>query len=163
MNKPKIDKIYLDMDGVVADFETRYRQLFGLNPNKAEKDKKFDGNFTEFIADNNFATLDMMPRSGYLISFLASLSIPTEILSSTANEKRHAEISRQKSVWLTTHGIRFKENFVPGKHLKYKFATPNSILIDDTQSNIDDWNKAGGIGILHKDVDTTLNILRMYI
>jgi hypothetical protein len=162
MNKPKIDKIYLDMDGVIADFETRYRQVFGVDIKKS-KDKKFDTNFTQFIVDNNFATLDMMPRSGYLISYLASLSVPTEILSSTASEKRNAEISRQKSVWLTTHGIRFKENFVPGKHLKYKFATPNSILIDDTESNINDWKQAGGIGILHKDVDSTLNILRMYV
>lgn len=162
MNKPKIDKIYLDMDGVIADFSTRYRQVFGVDIKKS-KDKKFDTNFTQFIADNNFATLDMMPRSGYLISYLASLSVPTEILSSTASEKRHVEISRQKSVWLATHGIRFKENFVPGKHLKYKFATPNSILIDDTESNINDWKQAGGIGILHKDVDSTLNILRMYV
>ena len=28
---------------------------------------------------------------------------------------------------------------------------PNSILIDDRASNIDQWIKAGGIGILHTD------------
>jgi hypothetical protein len=69
----------------------------------------------------------------------------------------------QKKIWLDTYNITFKQNFVPGKKLKKNFATPTSILIDDTESNIDDWIGAGGIGILHKDWGTTLQILKMYV
>ena len=29
---PKINCIYLDMDGVIADFEKRYLELYGVTP-----------------------------------------------------------------------------------------------------------------------------------
>jgi signal transduction histidine kinase len=66
-------------------------------------------------------------------------------------------------IWLQTHGITFTPNFVPGKHLKYKWAKPDTLIIDDTLSVIEDWRKAGGVAIWHKDVPTTLAQLNMYI
>ena len=43
---------------------------------------------------------------------------------------------------------------------KQNYANPNSILIDDRESNIDQWVKAGGIGILHTDTTSTINKLK---
>jgi hypothetical protein len=163
MHKPKIECIYLDMDGVIADFVKRYEELFGMSPNKAEKDKRFNKLFDMFIQDNNFATLDLMSGAMEGIEFLRKSNVPTQMLTSTANERRHEEIMKQKSIWLQSHGITFNPIFVPGKHLKQNYATPQRILIDDTSSNITDWKKAGGIGILHLDWATTLTILRMYV
>jgi 5' nucleotidase, deoxy (Pyrimidine), cytosolic type C protein (NT5C) len=163
MHKPKIECIYLDLDGVIADFVKRYKELYSMDPSKAERDKRFNGFFDEFIKNNNFATLDLMPGAMDGINFLRKINVPTQILSSTANEKRHDEIGKQKSIWLQNHGITFNPIFVPGKHLKQKYASPERILIDDTESNISDWKKAGGIGILHSDWATTLTILRMYV
>ena len=164
MIKPKISCIYLDMDGVIADFAKRYKELYNMEPREAEKHKQFDKLFTEFIATGQFATLDLMPGAMDGLIFLRKhLTIPTQILSSTANEARYDAISKQKMIWLQTHGITFTPNFVPGKRHKYKFATPDSIIIDDTESVIDDWRKAGGIAIWHKDWMTTLAILRQYI
>lgn len=163
----KIRKIYLDMDGVIADFVKGYKQLNNMEPREAEKNKKFDHFFDEFIAAGKFANLEMMPGAQQLISFLNHLymnySIPTEILSSTANQERFDEISRQKNIWLQKHCINFKPNYVPGKRLKYKFATTDSVIIDDTLSVIEDWRKAGGIAIWHKDVTTTVAQLKMYL
>jgi hypothetical protein len=163
MNKPKISMIMVDMDGVIADFVKRYEELFNMSPNKAEKDKRFGKLFDMFIQDNNFATLDLMPGAMEGIEFLRKSNVPTQMLTSTANERRHEEIMKQKSIWLQSHGITFNPIFVPGKHLKQNYATPERILIDDTESNINEWRKAGGIGILHKDWPTTLAILRMYV
>jgi hypothetical protein len=163
MNKPKVTKIWLDMDGVIADFTKRYEQLYGIHPSAAEKDNKFDELFHRFVITNQFATLDMMPNAFQLISFLKGLKIPTEILSSTGTKQDYDEISRQKGIWLDTNNVPFKRTFVPGKEHKYKYATPTDILIDDTEVNIDDWKKAGGIAIWHKNVEDTLAILRMYV
>ena len=163
MIKPKIKCIYLDMDGVIADFVKRYKELYHMEPREAEKKKEFDKYFNEFIETNQFATLDLMPGAMDAITFLRKASVPTQILSSTANEKRYDAISKQKMIWLQTHGITFNPLFVPGKKHKYKYATPDSIIIDDTESVIDDWRKAGGIAIWHKDWMTTLAILRQYI
>ena len=163
MQKPKISRIFLDMDGVIADFTKRYKELYNMEPREAEKHKEFDKLFTEFIATGQFATLDLMDGAMDGVEFLRKAPVPTQILSSTANEARYDAVSKQKMVWLQTHGITFTPNFVPGKRHKYKFATPDSIIIDDTESVINDWRKAGGIGILHKDWPTTLAILRMYV
>lgn len=163
MNKPKISKIYLDMDGVISDFSKRYKEQYHMEPREAEKHKKFDVFFKQFIEDQEFSTLDLMPDALVLINFLKTLPVPTEILSSTGREESYASISRQKKIWLETHNIPFKANFVPGKHLKYKFATPDSIIIDDTESVITDWRNAGGIAIWHKSVVETISILKMYV
>jgi 5' nucleotidase, deoxy (Pyrimidine), cytosolic type C protein (NT5C) len=154
-----IDKIFVDLDGVLCDFQKRYKQIFGVAP-ESLKYKQFHQQFDKFIIDMNFATLDMMPDTLKLLSVLDSLEVPKEILSSTASESRHDVVSKQKIIWLKKHGITYKQNFVPGKSLKYKFATPNSIIIDDTVSVIEDWNKAGGIGILHKSAETTIDKLK---
>jgi hypothetical protein len=152
------------MDGVIADFVKRYKELYRMEPREAEKKKEFDKFFDEFIATGQFATLDLMPGAMDGLTYLRKhLTIPTQILSSTANEERYDAISKQKMIWLQTHGITFTPNFVPGKRHKWKFAKPDTIIIDDTQSVIDDWRKAGGIGILHKDWSSTLAILRQYV
>jgi hypothetical protein len=104
-----------------------------------------------------------MPGAMSGIEFLRKCNAPTQILSSTANEEKYDAISKQKMIWLQSHGITFNPIFVPGKKHKYKYATPNSIIIDDTRSVIQDWNDAGGIGIWHKDWVTTLAILKMYV
>ena len=161
---PKISMIYLDMDGVIADFTKRYKELYRMEPKDAEKKKEFDKFFNEFIATGQFATLDLMPGAVEGLQFLRKhLTVPTQILSSTASEARYDAISKQKLLWLQLHNVTFTPNFVPGKRHKYKFAGPDKIIIDDTESVINDWKAAGGIGILHKDWPSTLVILRQYV
>ena len=164
MQKPKISCIYLDMDGVIADFTKRYKELYRMEPREAEKKKEFNKFFDEFIETRQFETLDLMPGAMDGLVFLRKhLTIPTQILSSTTNEARYDEISKQKLIWLQTHGVTFTPNFVPGKRHKWKFARPDTIIIDDTESVINQWREAGGIGILHKDWPSTLAILQMYV
>ena len=158
----KITKIYLDMDGVIADFDKRYKELYKIAPKDADTYKTFDKFFTMFIADREFAKLDLMPDALTLINYLRSLPMPTEILSSTSSEKRDAEIREQKIDWLKKHNIEFPVNLVPGKRLKRTYAQPDYLLIDDTSQNIDQWRTDGGIGILHTDALTTIGILKMY-
>ena len=159
----RIDKIYVDMDGVIADFYKRYHEMFRVSPDDARYKAQFSGNFPRFIETEQFATLDLMPDARELINFLDTLEIPKEILSSTARPENDDAIRPQKCRWLATHNISYRANFVPGKQHKYKYATPNSIIIDDTRSVIEDWAKAGGIGILHKNTKETIEILKSYL
>ena len=158
-----IDTIYIDMDGVIADFSKRYKEKFHVTPEETRDNKEFNSYFDKFISDGEFSTLDLMPDATELLNFVSELDTPKEILSSTARPQNHGMIAPQKQMWLNKHNIHYKANFVPGKSLKYKYATSNSIIIDDTQSVIDDWNKAGGIGILHTDAKSTIEILKMYL
>jgi hypothetical protein len=151
------------MDGVIADFVKRYKEIYDIEPKEAEKQKRFDHFFDDFIANQHFATLDLMPHAMAGVEFLRKAPVPTQILSSTANEERYHDISKQKMIWLQKHGITFNPIFVPGKRHKQIHAAPDKIIIDDTESVIDQWRAAGGIGILHKDWPTTLAILQLYV
>ena len=82
-----------------------------------------------------------------------------EILSSSGGARFHFEVVEQKDFWLRTHGIFYKINIVPGRKFKAEYAKPNVVLIDDTKEIIDSFNAAGGIGILHKDVNITIEKL----
>jgi hypothetical protein len=52
---------------------------------------------------------------------------------------------------------------VAGRKKKAEFATPDSILIDDTDDVIKAFREAGGIGIHHKDIGNTLMLLDIYL
>lgn len=159
----KINCIYLDMDGVIADFEKRYLELYNVTPESTRNNKQFGGFFDNFIEGNNFATLDLMPDAMQLVMALRNALPPTQILSSTANPKRHEAISKQKIEWLEMQGIDFQRNLVPGKELKKKYARTDTLIIDDTESVIDDWRAAGGVAILHKNVADTLVQLKFIL
>ena len=156
-----VDKIYLDMDGCIADFSKRFLELYGFNPYDVT-DKVFYKYFDDFIETEQFATLDFLHGAEELIKYLSMLDIPTEILSSTATEKHHHNISKQKKTWLESKNITFPTNFVPGKKHKYKYAASRHLIIDDTESIIKDWEKAGGLTVWYKDHDSTMKQLAKY-
>jgi phosphoglycolate phosphatase-like HAD superfamily hydrolase len=160
----KINTIYLDLDGVLCDFVRRYQELYNMHPSEAEKSKVFQKYFDEFIGTQQFATLDWMPGAqGLLAKMKTYKNVSIEILSSTATEDKYDEISRQKNIWCDTHHVYYRRNYVPGKRFKWKYAEPDAILIDDTKSNINQWNDAGGVGILHTTLSKTLNELDKHI
>ena len=45
-------------------------------------------------------------------------------------------------------------------YAKQNYAAPNHILIDDRADNINQWEAAGGIGILHTSTASTLTKLK---
>ena len=152
----KFKKIYLDMDGVICDFTKRYKELYGYVPDRHIDTKEFHENFDDFIKNRNFETLDLMPDATVLLHYLRGVRIPIEMLTSTGSKRDQKEVARQKQIWLDKHRIDYPANFVPGKSLKKTFADEESIIIDDTDSVIRDWRKAGGIGIWHKDANSTI-------
>lgn len=161
----RIKKIYVDMDGVLANFEKKWVELYGFDPENTHKHKKLGKErFKEFVENHEFSVLEPMPDMQTLVDYLNQKldDIPKETLTSTANEKYFDKVSHQKRVWLHKHEIDWKENYVPGKSKKKEYAGEGLILIDDDIQNIDDWNKAGGIGIHHRDALTTIALLKIY-
>lgn len=163
MSKDKIQCIYVDMDGVIADFRKKYIEIFHTDPFDSHKHKKMRDNWNKFVDDGEFANLDLMPDAKIGINFLNGLDIPIKILSSTANKKQYAHIVEQKVSWLKDHKIKWEQHFVPGKKFKKDYAKEGYVLIDDTKSTIEEWDDEGGIGIYHTDWLTTIDILKTYL
>lgn len=159
-------KIYVDMDGVLANFEKRYIELFRESPGESRGVKEFSSNWTVFIEGKNFETLDWWPGGPELITYLGK-NVPledVEILTSSGGNKFHDSVVIQKHKWIETFNLpEWKVNVVAGRKKKAEFATPDSILIDDTEDVIHAFREAGGIGIHHKDIDNTLMLLDIYL
>ncbi len=155
----KISKIYLDMDGVLCFFEKRWEELYNETPRESRDRKEFSDNWDHFCTTRQFEKLEWFPGGQELLKFIRKYDVEVEMLTSSGGKKYHDLVADQKKVWLKKHGIAYKPNVVPGRSHKTEYAKPDVILIDDTEDIIVAFNKAGGIGILHKDVGKTLQRL----
>jgi hypothetical protein len=153
-------KVYVDMDGVLCNFERRYFERYNELPGSMRDKKDFNVYWDDFVLTNQFETLDLYPGASELLHYLdLQTHVEKEILSSSGGPKYHEIVSEQKKVWLKKHSILYPANIVSGRKNKSLYAKPDTILIDDTSEVITAFNKAGGIGILHKEIGNTLMLL----
>lgn len=156
--------LYIDLDGVICDFEKSYTKLFGKTPKQARDFKEFSPNWTTFVEGGHFSNLDKFPGADLILKIADTLSkkgVNVEILSSSGGKKYHDLVMKQKLEWLKKNNINYKANIVAGRRLKSDFANNDSVLIDDTDDVIESFNEAGGFGILHNDVNKTLQMLEI--
>ena len=147
-------KIYCDMDGVLADFESGYEELTGIDL-KGEFKKGDDFWDPIKIAGVGFwAGLKWMPGGQELWDYLKPFN--PQLLSAPSREQS-SRIG--KHVWVK-HKIPGTKLILRYASQKQQLATPESILIDDRQVNIDQWEAAGGIGILHTSTANTIQQLQ---
>jgi 5'(3')-deoxyribonucleotidase len=147
--------LYLDMDGVLADFHKAYIKY---DPQKEDR-KRFNQAVMEYKI---FEDLDFMPDAQELLNYVSKLTdVNIEILTSmgTHDPFQGNEAKRQKQIWLDRKQIPYKANFVRNKQEKAQYATPKSILIDDSIGCITPFNAAGGNGILHTSSNESIRIL----
>jgi hypothetical protein len=157
----KFTKIYFDMDGCLTNFEKKFMEYYGFLSLAKRERKEWSKDWEDFILNKKgFEQLEWFPGGQDLLKYVRSTKLPVEILSSSGGEKNHGEVTVQKINWLKKHGINYKANIVSGRKKKKEYATPHTILIDDTEDVIDDFNRAGGVGILHKDSGKTIETLK---
>lgn len=168
-NKPKIKRIYLDMDGVLCDFEKKYQDFFGC-PSKDERGhtKDFYKRWKVFIENDCFQFLDWYPGAERLLEFINNEFVwpcfgQVCILSSSGGHDYHERVVRNKLTWLRDHDIWYHPFIVSGKKLKQTYAGPDMLLIDDAKENIEQFIHRGGHGIHHKNAMDTIEELKEYI
>ncbi len=147
--------IYCDMDCVLCDFWSSAKRLTS-EPIETWPLRKI----WEIIAQypNFWSDLEQLPQASELWDYVNSRN--GHILSSLAYTDPNSRPGKLK--WLKLN-FQFSDSerihLTDRRRDKQKFATTNgvaNILIDDYRKNITEWEEAGGIGILHTNVDETI-------
>ena len=144
-------KIYCDMDGVLTNFEARFDHFTGMHPQEYEKAKgtqAFWNLIDVEIGVRFWVGMDWMPQGEQLWNFIKKFNPSLLTSPSRDNSSRLG-----KSLWVRNKlSPKPKVIFAYSKD-KQRYATPNSILIDDKPSNIEEWKAAGGIAFRVKNGD----------
>lgn len=155
----RIEKIYIDMDGVLADFEKGVREHCGIGTEDDEKMWAAVKNVDHFYykLEPISGTIEMMK------SLIDKYGDKCEILSAVPKARRgiiHAE--EDKREWIRKYlGNEIVVNLVHDWTEKLPFCTGEGcILIDDRYENILGWREVGGTGILfHNATDAHDEVL----
>jgi len=159
--------IYIDMDGVVADFDSYVSILLGRKIGWDSTTDLTDKEW-ELIAseDRIYYQLPLMPDATKLIAYIKSLSTRFHVQFLTAVPRRSTIPSAKddKQAWVNKYFPGMKMDIGPYSHHKQKWCKPGDILIDDRPSNIEQWTAVGGIAIYHTgDVDASIKRLNEVI
>lgn len=140
LHKPKL-QVFLDLDGVFADFDARVKHLSGKHPSQLDRSHLWK----MINADKRFfAELELI--EGCMMLWEATRDLEPIFLTGAPANKT---FQQQKREWVARiFGPEFTVHVVP-KKLKQDFSGPHKVLIDDTPENIERWIEKGGYGILH--------------
>jgi len=157
-DKDKKYKIYSDMDGVLVDFENRFKRFSGGISPKDYEDKYGKEKFWNLIDKETgvrfWVGMPWMSDGKQLWDYIKEYN-PTLLSSpSRSNSSRMG-----KRIW-RKRNLPSTKLVLAQAAKKQNYADPDSILIDDRASNVDQWIKAGGIGILHTDTASTIAKLK---
>jgi hypothetical protein len=155
-----IKGICLDQDGVLADFDQGFKNLYGVHPGDYEAEHG-QIRFWEKVYQHPrfFETLPMLEDPWRLIIRCQRYAGGKEnvMILSSPSKTNTPLCMIQKRNWIDRNlSYDFPAIFEKDKH---KYASPGRVLIDDTQSKIDKWIQAGGEGILYKNYLQCLNEL----
>jgi 5'(3')-deoxyribonucleotidase len=144
--------IYLDMDGVVADFDEYANRTLGLPPS--------EGVYPEDVwiqlASNGriYRDLVLCKDANLLVDTMIEIALANKIdikfLSAVPKGNDVPWAFTDKVEWAHKYFSGIPVMFGPFSKDKHVHCKPGDILIDDRLSNIEEWNAAGGHGILYR-------------
>lgn len=158
-------EIYVDMDGVLADFFGAWKKLIGQGWREITDIDSALQKIRE--TDNFWLNLPVTKNADNLLGLIKDIKGSYNILSSPLPDDPNSEPHKRE--WIKEHLAAFppKEviiTFDKAVYATQQDGTPN-ILIDDYGVNINKWEAAGGVGFKHKDhkFERTAKNLKQYI
>jgi len=149
--------VYLDMDGVLADFFGGVEKMYGVEHWKQltnDKTKDLKKEVIDRITGTDFfATLPKFPAADELINMVKKFTGGKFSINTSPLRGDHENSGKYKKVWISNNIEQPDEIIVTGRKESYAknkaSGTPN-ILIDNRPVNIQKWQAAGGYGILYQ-------------
>lgn len=149
--------VFLDCDGVLADFDAGASQAFGMPPEEFERRfglKRFWGKLASL--DSFFGELPLLPDAMDLYEAVQRLK---PVILTGLPRGNWAE--PQKRLWAERHfpGV---EVITTSAALKREHCRPGDALVDDREKYRHLWEQAGGLFIHHRDAQGSIKELRKH-
>ena len=149
--------VYLDMDGVLADFFGGVEKMYGVEHWKqltSDKTKDLKKEVIDRITGTDFfATLPKFQSADALIDMVKKFTGGNFSINTSPLRGDNENSGKYKKVWISNNIDKPDEIVVTGRKETYAkdkaSGTPN-ILIDDRPINIQRWQDSGGYGILYQ-------------
>jgi len=155
--------VYLDMDGVIADFFGAVKTHFEVDHWKSLQDRETA--MSSLANTDWFMNLPKFPESNRIVTFVEEISNDDWGICSSPLTGDHNNSAYWKRRWLERNGYKppLVENmiFTSNKH-KYalnKLTRKPNILVDDHPDNVRKWINAGGIGIVFQTDQDDVEVL----
>lgn len=151
--------IYLDMDGVLADFDAGARII--LETDNTYRWEFIHGQVAFWSKLNShanfFGALPMMPDAHKLVEAVERGGFTPVVL--TALPRKNAfDVKTQKERWIEKHfGLKVITCMTDDKP---DFCEPQDVLVDDRAINRDGWEKKGGTFVLHTSAERSIFALK---
>jgi len=159
--------IYLDMDGVVADFDSIVVEIIG---HRHEPNVRYpDDQWHKILAYQRlYRDLPLCKDARLLVTQVLYIAnkykMDVKFLSAIPKNNDFPWAPYDKVNWAQKYFPMIPVWLGPYSQDKQKYSKPGEILIDDRKINIEQWNKKGGFGILHQgDADNTITKLKKFL
>jgi hypothetical protein len=140
-----VRQLFLDCDGVLADFATAAEELFGQDSQEAEETLRTPEFWSRIIAHGNFyRSLPLLPDAMDLYRAVAHLN---PIILTGCPEGGWSE--PQKIAWAAHHFPSVKIITCLSRQKCLHMINQGDVLVDDYLRYSDLWENAGGIFIHH--------------
>ena len=145
--------IYLDMDGVVTDFNKFAKDTIKELPTNNTMDDKWKPTEWEKIRQipNLFRNLPKTPFADTIVyiarKFRDELNWQLFMLTAIPKNNDTPDAFQDKIEWMQKHYPDIKVRFGPYAIDKQKHSKPGYILVDDRSDNCEQWKSNGGISI----------------
>ena len=158
MNYKDFEIVYVDMDGVMADFAKGVITATGMTIEEIEKTGSWDEVKGELCASNFFNELEVMPIVDILNANMGKWDIMTAVgYLSTEN------VIENKKLWISRVFNELpKFNYVLKSHEKAKFAKKGVFLIDDRPKSVNPFLEQGGDALLFNNSKEQLEFLKEF-
>lgn len=144
-------KLFLDCDGVLADFDSYAEKVFGLPPRKAEEELGAKRFWADLRSHEDFYyRLPLMPDAMELYEGLKHLN-PTILTGLPLGD------------WAEPQKRRWAEKHFPGVPViccmskdKRNHMNPGDVLVDDWPRYKHLWEESGGVFVLHSSAKDSI-------
>lgn len=162
-----MNTLYLDMDGVVADFDAAAEQFIG-RPRTTKTDRWRHEDWQRIRTNQHwFLDLPKMPHADQLVNLARRYRDELEwqllFLTAIPNGNDFPWAIWDKIKWAQSLYPDIPVHFGPYSTDKQQHCQPGDILIDDRLDNCEQWRQKRGIAIRVKNKDVELAIHELEI